>query len=83
MLKLINAELLKLEGKYYGSVLRINYEYNSRKEFFEIKVWINNSDLRPSKREDSEGENLCDSHYETKECYEFCQAIFEAIKNKE
>jgi hypothetical protein len=45
--KLIKASLLPLQGKYYGTIVRLHFE---KKLFQEIKIW-GNVDYEPSIRE--------------------------------
>jgi hypothetical protein len=85
--KKYRAKILPLEGKYYGTNINIETPEGETK----IQIWFMGS-WEPSKRQleyDSvplmgwrEELFYCDSHYETKDCYDLAKTICESLNGK-
>ena len=67
----MKAKILPLKGKYYGTEIEV-VDDNGLK--FGFTLW-NSSSWTPSSREDYEDDELCDTHFESKETYELAQKI--------
>jgi hypothetical protein len=80
----MKAEIAPLEGKYYGTQIEVSHPHGD----FYFTVWFS-GDRKPSKRQLKheglklkdwkEGDFGCDGHYESKDCYEICEIIVDAL----
>jgi len=80
----MKATIQPLDGKYYGTVINVEHPHGN----FSISVWCN-GDFKPSKRElkyhgmklkEWEEDQIgCDGHFESKDCYEVCKIIEDAL----
>lgn len=87
----MKAELIALQGKYYGTQIALKYKGAHSNEST-IKIWISGENTNPSERQikkdgySSLEEWLKESgeydHMETQSCYELCRDIVEMINKK-
>lgn len=83
---MMEARLLPLKGKYYGSIIEIDTPTGKT----EIKVW-HSADFVPSQRELEkhqmtieeyrENNEPCDSHFESHFTHKLCEYLVNCIKN--
>lgn len=78
----MKAQIEPLDGKYYGTTIIVDHP----NDYVHMTLWFM-GDGYPSERElggdtyefwKDMGDG-CDSHYESKDCYEFCKKLVEAI----
>lgn len=83
----MKATIRKLEGKYYGTT--IDFEHKHGSGYF--TVWFMGN-CKPSKRqlkhvqmnlkEWNESDYGCDGHFESKDCYEMCEILVDALNGE-
>ena len=77
----LEAKLLPLEGKYYGTIIELELE-NGTYEEIEINI---NRGADPSERELNgtplEEYEICDNHYECKDTYNLALELLKRINN--
>jgi hypothetical protein len=81
----MKAKLKPLEGKYYGTIIEINFDDGNEGEV--IKLW-NNDDRTPSERElkkcgdDTDIDDItCDNHYESELTHQRALKIINALNS--
>ena len=86
MLKIKDAKIRELEGKYYGTIIDILFNDDTKTE---IDIWLS-GDYVPSERELRQCTGCEDWHNECRECFDYhtesettyniCKIIVEALK---
>ena len=72
----MKARIRPLDGKYYGTIVEIDYDGFD----YSFELW-NSADFKPSERSGYDEEDICDGHFESQKTYDLAMKIVGLINH--